>query len=447
MTDLKNEQWLRECFHDISPDKRVNYLLISLKIKRLRNVNRVFGHEVGNELIHKVYQIITDWLEPDEYAAQIYGGYYNLLIHHTALPQAIDYSDYSPVATPFAPKDEAIIVRTTLLSRAIRDMQDERFHGNVFVGMGIYNLPDASVDFDTARYNADLCRAESLESTYWNTHLEIYGVTFRDPTIELIDVRKRIIPAIESGCICPYLQPKVDLKTGEIIGAEALVRWIDPVRGMIPPNDFIPTLEMNGLIQKLDLYMFEQMCALIEKWRKSYGRTIPISVNLSKYYFNSVNFLSDYQNVFHKYQLLPSDLEFELLESIVFSDLNRLHTVVEGIRKCGFNCSLDDFGSGFSSYSALSNADLTTLKLDRSLFQNENNLREKTVIHHIIKVAHELGLRTVAEGVEAQSYVHFLREAECDAIQGFVFFRPMPVDQFEQRFLQNKERISLEALV
>lgn len=439
--DWKNEQWLQKQYDSINGSGRENYLFVSLKIKRLRNINRIYGRTGGDELLELVYQIILNWLEPGEFAAHINCGHFNLLIHHVEQKDNMDYHQNSQALDHSCSREESVAARITQLSRQIRDMKDQRFTGSIFAGFGVYNLQKEPVTYEIAQFNAELCRSESAESAIWNSHLEIYGYTYTDLNLQEIDLRKSIVPAMEMGHIKLYLQPKVDMKTGIITGAEALVRWIDPVHGMIPLKDFLPALEINGLIQKLDLYLFDLVCFNIQRWKQLYGKEIKISVNLSKYYFNVFDFFDNYREVFERYHVPTECIEIELLESIVFSDTNRLQEVVSQIRNYGFGCALDDFGSGFSSYSILANANISVLKIDRSLFLDGRNEKERVVIEHIIKMAHELGMQIVAEGVETQEYVDYLQSIDCDYIQGFIFYKPMPVEEFESRFVRDNEKI------
>lgn len=269
-------------------------------------------------------------------------------------------------------------------------------------------------------------------------------MTYRDNNLLAFDLAQNLLPAIEAGHIKLYLQPKVDLRTGEITRAEALVRWIDPEKGMIPVGDFLPSLEENGLIEEVDLYLFGKVCRLINQWKEKYGRKICISVNLSRCAFEYIYFFKDYQKVYAKDPCPKDCIEFELLESIVLNQVERVKRVVTEIKDFGFSCSLDDFGSGYSSFSVLTNVDLSTLKIDRSLFMNENDTREQIIIRNILKTAQALHMKSVAEGVETRGYVDFLRELGCDYVQGYVYYKPMPAEEFEERFLVNGEKVSFD---
>ena len=417
MDASKDEQWLIEKYNQICINNPADYALISLKIKRFRIFNRLFGRKSGDILVQKVYDAIQDWLGEDEYAVHLYLGCYNLLVK---MPD--DYDE--------------IFQRVLDLNHKIRDMKDEEGFGQTFSGMGIYLLGENPVDFYTAQYNADICRSECPETSFRNSHFEVYGMTYQDLNLRYYDLEQDIRPAIDNGDFKLYLQPKVNLKTGEVTQAEALVRWVDPVRGMIPVSEFLPALEENGLIENVDLYLFGIVCDTIERWRTQYGKKIRISVNLNGCAFNYRYFFKDYVEVFEKHPCPKECVEFELLESIVLNQVEQVKRVVNEITEFGFSCSLDDFGSGFSSFNVLTNAQISTLKIDRSLFRNENDPREKTLVHYIIRTAQELNMTTIAEGVETKGYVDYLKELGCDYVQGFYFYKPMPVEEFEELFLK-----------
>lgn len=421
MIDMKNEQWIEARYNEICSSNFQEYGLISLKIKRFRIFNRMFGREFGDKLILRVYTAIASFLKEGEYAAHIQQGYFILLVH---LPR--DYDEIFHYALD--------------LNAVVRDWQDEDGLGKVYCGMGMYLLEEPQVDFRTAQYNADICRTECPESVLRNSHFEVYGMTYHDVNLLNYNMEDEFRPAMEHGDFKLYLQPKVDLRTGEVHEAEALVRWIDPVRGMIPVGSFLPEYERNGLIGDLDLYLFGQVCRSVDRWLKMYGKKIKISVNLSSNMFNYRYFMDQYKEVFQQISFPRECVEFELIESIVLNQVDQVKRVVAQIRECGFGCSLDDFGSGYSSFSVLTSTKLDALKIDKSLFRNEADSREKILIRHIVESAKALDMKVVAEGVETRGYVEFLKELDCDYIQGYVFYKPIPVEEFEERFVKNGER-------
>lgn len=424
---MHTEQWLKLKYDGLAPCKRSEYIFISFKIKHFRKINHMYGRAHGDALIEKVYQRITEWVKTDGYVAHLYHGSYSILYH---------YHDEN--------KDDITFLRLmTSMGEYVYHLEDAYVHDNLFCGLGIYLLNESSDDFYEAQYGAELCRSESKERDFLISHVEIYGSSYHEHGKSAIDYRKLLQPAIQQGHIQPYLQPKVDMKTGEVTHAEALMRWIDPVYGMMPIGEYLPLLEECGLANLVDMFMFESACQWINKWIATYDKKIQISVNLSRNTFVYPLFFSEIREVYEKYHCPKECIEIELLESIILNQLDRVKEVAQEILNFGFGCSLDDFGSGYSSYNVLSEAPLTVLKIDRSMFYDEHNQKERILVSQIVQSAHALGLKVVAEGVETKGYVQFLRDIGCDYIQGFVFYRPMPIQEFEDRFIRNKERVCL----
>lgn len=422
-----NEQWIKEKYDAIPLEERDHYVLVSLKIKHFRKLNRLYGRAYGDALIDRVYEEIDKQLGPDEYAAHIYLGYYNLLLK---VPD-IEKDDYS------------LLIWLSKFSHNIHAMDDDRFREMIFFGIGVYLLDKTVIDFYVAQYNADICRSESNEKDFLISHLEIYGSSYKEKGLHDLDYRNRFKPALMQGNIKMYLQPKVCLQDGTITHAEALMRWFDEEGNLLPINEYLPVLEECGLTNKVDCFMFEQACKMVLNWKEKYHRDIHISVNLSKNTFVYPFFLSEFDEIHKNYPCDKKCIELELLESIILNQTERVSEVAEEIKEHGYTCSLDDFGSGYSSYGVLTNTSLDMLKIDRSLFQNEKNLKELKLIKHIIGYAHEIGLKVVAEGIETQGYVTYLKKLNCDYIQGFVLYKPMCLEDFEYRFLKNNEIVNL----
>ena len=231
-----------------------------------------------------------------------------------------------------------------------------------------------------------------------------------------------------------YLQPKVSAGKEKCCEAEALVRWIHPREGMIYPSDFIPVLERNGKICSLDLYIFEEICRLIQSWI-SQGKTVThISVNLSRFHIRNAgsDVWKQYQEIKERYQIPDGVLEIELTETALLEShqFEFVKQVLDGFRRIGIAVALDDFGFAYSSLSLLKALEVDTLKLDRTFFLNESK-RSRNIVCNVIQLAHSLHMNVVAEGIENMEQVHALREMDCDLIQGYVYSRPISADEFE----------------
>ncbi|MEG0092224.1 MAG: EAL domain-containing protein, partial [Oscillospiraceae bacterium] len=227
---------------------------------------------------------------------------------------------------------------------------------------------------------------------------------------------------------------KYNTQTECIDGAEALVRWNDSEDGMIYPDEFIPLFEKNGFVAKIDLFVFEEVCRLLESWGQRGLPHVKISVNCSRIHLKLPDFLDEYRCIAAKYVLPLNMLEIELTESAVFEDVKSLSSVIREIHSMGFGCSMDDFGSGYSSLNQISEIPVDTLKIDKIFFRSGKSDFERTesVVGSIISMAKALHMCTVAEGVEKRSHVDMLKTMKCDYVQGYYFAKPMPIAEFEK---------------
>lgn len=247
--------------------------------------------------------------------------------------------------------------------------------------------------------------------------------------------------ALENHEFQLYLQPKVHLPEEKIGGAEALVRWVSKSEGMIYPNDFIPLFEKNGFIVQVDLWIFEEVCRTMRSWLDRGLEPFKVSVNCSRVHFKDPHFLQPYLKAAEQYGIDKKYLEIELTESVVFEDTKHLMKIIQEIRMAGFGCSMDDFGSGYSSLNLIQSIPVDTLKIDKIFFDRvagEQN-RTEAVVGSIVQMAKSLSLTTVAEGVEYREQVELLKRVGCDYIQGYVFAKPMPVADFDALAFGSKE--------
>ncbi|MFR1599008.1 MAG: EAL domain-containing protein, partial [Coprobacillus cateniformis] len=225
---------------------------------------------------------------------------------------------------------------------------------------------------------------------------------------------------------------KYSVKKHQLSGAEALVRWNHPTRGFLSPAEFIPVFENNGFITHVDLFVFQTVCQMIRKRLDAHQAVVPVSINMSRMHFSHPHFLNEYIKIRNKYNIPFKYLELELTESIVFENIEMFINIIKSIHQAGFMCSMDDFGSGYSSLSMLKNLEVDTIKLDKSFFATKDMSyeKEKIIVKNIIDMAKALNISTVAEGIETHEQVNFLEHTECDLIQGFVYSRPIPIQNF-----------------
>lgn len=239
--------------------------------------------------------------------------------------------------------------------------------------------------------------------------------------------------ALKNHEFITYVQPKCNMRSGKIVGLEALVRWMHPQKGMIPPGKFIPVLERNGYITYLDKYIWEDICIKMSDFRDKGYELVPVSVNVSRvdiYQEDLIDFLVGLTN---KYNLDPSLLELEITESAYMSNFDQLIGVVDRLREKGFVVLMDDFGSGYSSLNMLKNVEVDILKIDMKFLDidRQNQSKGSSILEAIVRMARWLNYRIIAEGVETKEQMDFLLSIGCEYAQGYYFYRPMPCEEFE----------------
>ncbi len=423
---MKDKQWMRSKYEEIRKRNSEQYIFVNMKIKRLRIINFLNSRDYGDEVIKVVYDVVSNFLNEDEYIAKTGSSSFDILMR---FPKGVS--------------DHDLLRRFNALDERLDNANDGLYKGVIFCGFGLFFMSEYDVDYTTAQYYAEVSRSQSPENGHLISHLNIYGHDFIDPNLRFATLRKDFNTAMQNHDFQIFLQPKVDLKSGEVVSAEALIRWIDPEKGMIPISDYLPILDENGLTNMIDKFVFEQACIYTKKWLEEANKKIQISVNVSKTTFDYWLFFEEYKEIYEQYQSPKDCLQVELLESIVLNQVDRVVEIVEQIQDYGISCSLDDFGSGYSSFSVLTSSAIDEVKIDRSLFMNYGNKKERDVVKHIVLLAKQLGMEIVAEGVEDIDYVRYLQELGCDSIQGFVFYKPMSVSDFEQRFIRNDEKVML----
>lgn len=229
-----------------------------------------------------------------------------------------------------------------------------------------------------------------------------------------------------------YLQPKFNVTTNIVVGAEALVRWVHPTKGVIPPIKFISLFEKNGFIIKLDWYIWEEACKCLSKWRDENKPIIPISVNVSRKNMIDDSYIEYLDLLIKKYKLEKSYLELEITETINDKTINRS---IDLLKEQGYTLLMDDFGSGYSSLNMLKDTKFDVIKIDRMFLNNfTESDRGQQIIKSTISMSHSIGLDIIAEGVETQEQVQFLSECGCDTVQGFYYAKPMTVSEFNEKY-------------
>ena len=408
----------RELSKNMTP---CTYSIVLLNVRGFKLVNEQFGIPTGNQTLSYIYRVLKQHVRQaqDEFVARGESDHFFLCL-----------KEYTQAA---------LQCRLNEMIHDINTFQDTDlpFLALSFKqGACLVNDPDQEITLlqDHARIALQSCGTDIRHSCCFYDESLIQSLKMEQELNALFE------DSIENRHFQIYLQPKIGLRSSRLEGAEALVRWNHPQKGIIFPSDFIPLFENNGKICRLDLYVFTEVCAAIDRWRQEGLPLVPVSVNLSRQHFRDPNFLDTFGRIASSFKIPDKILEFELTESIFF-DNQQIKTVRETIQemhRMGFLCSLDDFGSGFSSLGLLKEFDVDTLKLDRSFFLNMSGQKAKDVISCLIDLSRHLKVKTVAEGIESMEQVELLGSMGCDMIQGYVFSAPIPVNEFEKRYLRDQ---------
>jgi len=308
-------------------------------------------------------------------------------------------------------------------------------------------LPSISVKFGVYH---DINHDRSIISSCDKAHTALNSikrhyvkdVAFYDEKLKSqIDKQRRIensmYDSLEKGDFKVYYQPKHDAKTGKLVGAEALIRWIHPEYGFMSPADFIPLFEQNGFIVENDKYVWVQTCKNLNKWEKMGIDTVPISVNISKMTMSNVE-VDEMKSSVEKYNVNPNKLHVEITESLMADDIDELVEKLNEIRELGFEIELDDFGSGYSSLNVLSTLPLDVVKLDMSFMRQFGDEKRSKVLSACVSLAKDMGFKTVSEGVEFAAQKEVLSHLGVDIIQGYYYSKPLPEEEFEKYMLEYK---------
>lgn len=397
------------------------FVVVYANIDRFKLINDTYGDDEGDAVLRKIHQVIdAEMLRWDEASGRIMADNFGMLMRFLSM--------------------EKLEHRLSRINAQLAELKDSNgISYGIRLYFGIYQVEDKSESVSVMLEKANIALKKVMLSAQHLVHMSVYDDEERKLLGREKELEMKMQRALENGEFVPYLQPKYELENETVGGAEALVRWKDPVEGMIFPNEFIPLFEKNGFIVELDLYMFEEICKLVDKWNKKGYRKIPVSVNMSRGHFSVPGFFERYKAIMSRYSIPAGTIEIELTESLFYNEMSMLKDLINQIHEAGMLCSIDDFGSGYSSLNMLKDVEVDALKLDRVFFTgDEDDERGRSVIHSVLQLAQDLQMRTISEGVEVRTQVDYLKEASCDYIQGYVFAKPMPVADFEKLAFENQ---------
>lgn len=390
--------------------KKGNYAVVHLRMPKYRSFCTCFGVPKGEELIERLYLELKKMMRSKEVFAHHEKADFGLLLSYT--------------------DQEELLSR---LNGIIQTLESGLVQIRLKFRIGVCYVESSSADVEEMYYNAVLAREMQGEDKEQN--IAFFNIEMSKQRLWERKVEDDMERALANKEFRVYLQPKFSTGDETLGGAEALVRWIHPTEGFVPPNKFIPIFERNGFILKLDDYMLEEVAKQQAKWIAEGWQTVPISVNVSRAHFTREDLAEHICSIVDKYQVPHDVIELELTESAFFDDKQVLLSTVQKLREAGFLVSMDDFGAGYSSLNSLKELAIDTLKIDADFFRGTDSLdRGMLIVSEVINLAKKLNMKIVAEGIESREQVEFLTEQECDLIQGYYYAKPMPLDEFEQNY-------------
>ena len=303
------------------------------------------------------------------------------------------------------------------------------------IGISVY--PDDGVDLDAVLQNADTAMYHA--KTNGRNNFQFFRADMNTRAVRRLLIENNMRRALKKGEFVLNYQPQINLASGAITGAEALIRWRDPDLGAIPPGQFVPVAEECGLIVTIGHWVLREACQQVKVWLDSGLRVPSIAINISAVEFRHKNFLEGLAQILDETGLTPDYLELELTESLLMHDVESSATVLESLKDMGIKLAIDDFGTGYSSLSYLKRFPITTLKIDQSFVRDiTTDINDATIVSAVVGMGRNLNHRVIAEGVETREQFEFLSMRQCPEGQGFLFSHPLPAEDFARLLVAGK---------
>jgi diguanylate cyclase (GGDEF)-like protein len=396
-----------------------------IDLDHFKNINDSLGHHIGDQVLQVLAQRLSLCLREGDTIARIGGDEFVV-----SLPDVVPYADLSQMA------------RNLLDSIALRiDIAGHELHLTASIGIAFY--PEHGQDVTTLMRNADTAMY-SAKQLGRNQH-KIFAEHMNTQIQQRLSMERDMRHALDDGGFVLHYQPIVDIESGAIVGAEALLRWPNTHKDWIAPAEFIPVAEESGLIAPLGVWVLEQACRQLRAWRELGLRDFTLAVNLSSRHFMTEGLAATVASMIQRTEINPACLHLEITESLLMSQSETILANFDGLGRLGIRFSIDDFGTGYSSLGFLKRFPIHLLKLDRSFIHDlPDNADSVAIVTAVIAMAKSLDMIVVAEGVETNAQLAFLKQLGCDRMQGFLFSQPAPAAEFIKLALEQRETSAAE---
>ncbi|PJJ21230.1 PAS domain S-box-containing protein/diguanylate cyclase (GGDEF)-like protein [Janthinobacterium sp. 67] len=420
LTGLANRALLRERLEQAMAVTRRSgqpLWVVFIDLDRFKFVNDTLGHDAGDLVLKNVAERLCDATREVDTVARLGGDEFVLL-----LPQ---HGNGEPGA--------AILQRIQDAVAQPLQLGEYEFFLSCCMGVAVY--PDDGVDADTLIKHADIAMYRAKEQG--RGHWQFYASSMNAGTLERLELESELRHALERGQFHLEYQPQLDLASGAVVGMEALLRWQHPQLGRVPPASFIGLAEEMGLIIPIGDWVLRTACAQARAWQLAGHGPLRLAVNLSARQFKQKNLLHAVAQALADTGLDAAHLELELTESMVMHDVEQATTIMAKLKALGVQLSIDDFGTGYSSLAYLRHFPIDVLKIDKTFVSDiTHSIDDAAIVRAIISLAHSLRLKVIAEGVETEQQLAFLRQHGCDQMQGYLFSRPLAAPAFETLLLE-----------
>lgn len=393
----------------IEANPETKFAIVRFDIESFKIINQLFGTSEGDSILKFIAVKLQEIIEP------IKNGTYCRIT-----------SDLFAFSIPYESEE----LLNSIIDTLVAAVKMYPLNFDITLSFGIYIAENSEY---SVRHMLDRAGvAQKATKNNYKSHVSYFDEALREQEEIEITIVSEMKRALENGEFKIYLQPKVDMRTGEIIGSEALVRWVHPEKGLISPRSFIPIFENNGFITELDYYIFATVSKQLDKWRSEGIPILPVSVNVSRADLYDPNLFPNIVKIVDTYNIPHEFIEFELTESSFISDNHKLVELTYNLQKGGFHVLMDDFGSGYSSLNSLKDIKVDVLKIDINFLPTStSDERAGKILTSVVSMANALDLKVVVEGVETRDQADFLISIGAYEAQGYYFFRPMPVEEYE----------------
>lgn len=397
--------------------------VLFMDLDRFKNINDSLGHHIGDALLCSVAGRLSEVVRDGDTVCRLGGDEFVVILNGISNIDEIG---------------KIVKYRMIPLIQQVHNVNGSELFISCSVGVAVF--PEDGTDIDTLMRHSDAAMYQAKEQGRNNA--QFFTAALNDRVVSRLQIENDLRHAVERQELVLHYQPRIMAHTGELSGAECLVRWNRHGEGLVTPDNFIPIAEESGLIVPIGDWIIREAFRQHDEWRASGVGMVPISINLSAVQIKHGELVASLKSALAAYPVDPAHIELELTESILMENVNDTITVLQELKQLGFMLSIDDFGIGYSSLNYLFRFPIDKLKIDRTFIQNMHaEPHHLAVTNAIIGLGHTLGLEVVAEGVEHERDVAMLRHAGCDELQGYYFSRPMPADHFSTWLLAHRMRI------